>query len=113
MNKTSSSYGDYCYLEFTIKLKTDPEELLPAFIKGAIVQSLTTVFGEIGGQIEFDLLAFDEKRQKVIIRVPQHSEVKAKVALILISEFQGIPAVFHINKASTQLPQLTASFIDL
>lgn len=98
---------------FNSKLETKPEEFLPAFIKGAIIQSLATVFGEIGGQTELDLLAFDERRQKGLIRVPIRSEVKTKVALTLIAEFQGIPAIFQVNQSSTQLPHLTASFVDI
>lgn len=95
------------------KFKTNPEDLLPAFVKGAIVQSLTTIFGEIGGQAEFDLLAFDEERRRFIIRVPLNLEVKTKVALTLISEFQGIPAIFQVIQSSTKLPQLTSSYLEI
>lgn len=83
------------------------------FVKGAIVQSLKTVFGEIGGQTELDLLTFDEERQKGILRVPVDFFVKTQAALTFIAEFQGIPAIFQVNKTSPQLVALTESYIEI
>lgn len=98
---------------FHRKLQSRPEEeLLPVFVRGAIVQSLKTVFGEIGGETELDLLTFDVIRQKGILRVPTNFLVKTRAALTLIAEFQGIPAIFQVNKASPQLASLTETFID-
>lgn len=99
---------------FSRKLQSRPEdELLPVFVKGAIVKSLKTVFGEIGGETELDLLKFDEARQKGILRVPIDFVVKTRAALTLIAEFQGIPAIFQVNNASPKLLSLTDSFIEI
>jgi ribonuclease P protein subunit RPP14 len=87
--------------------------LLPVFVKGAIVKSLKTVFGEIGGETDLDLLTFDDSRQKGILRVPIDFVVKTRAALTLISEFQGIPAIFQVNKSSPQLASLADSYIEL
>jgi ribonuclease P protein subunit RPP14 len=95
------------------KSESRPEEFLPVFIKGAVVNSLKTVFGEIGGETELDLLTFDDERQKGILRVPIDFAAKTRAALVLISEFQGIPANFRVNNASPQLVSLTDSFIEL
>lgn len=99
-------------LHYYRKSESRPEEILPVFVKGAIVQSLKTVFGEIGGETELDLLTFDEERQKGVLRVPIDFVVKTRAALTLISEFQGIPANFRVNNASPQLASLADSFIE-
>ncbi|CRL07410.1 CLUMA_CG020383, isoform A [Clunio marinus] len=57
--------------QLKVKLKNNVE-IIPAFIKGTIIKSLTTIFGEIGGQIELDLLSF--KDNKGILRVTQSSD---------------------------------------
>jgi len=105
--------SDYHYLNFSIKFEKQPEELLPAFIRGAIIQSLTTVFGEIGGQTQLDLLHFDEDNQKGILRVPTNFVAKTRTALCLIHQFQGISAIFQVICLSTQLPSLVDTFIDI
>lgn len=94
-------------------MEEEPEDLLPAFVIGAIIKSLTSVFGEIGGQTELDLLTFDEKRRKGILRVPSDFEVKLRAALSLISEFQKVPAYFQVNQVTNQLPAVTESFLQI
>jgi ribonuclease P protein subunit RPP14 len=126
--------SDFYYLEFTMWVKSSqrhnwhdfhnfprscsksesrPEEFLPVFVKGAIVKSLKTVFGEIGGETELDLLTFDDERQKGIVRTSIDFAVKTRAALTLISEFQGIPATFQVNNASQQLLSLTETFLEI
>lgn len=73
------------------------------------MKSLTTVFGEIGGQTELDLLSFDPDSQKGILRVPSNFLSKLEVALTLIADFQGIPAIFSINQATNNLSALLIS----
>lgn len=95
------------------KLKKDPEEGIPSgFVKGAILKSLTGIFGEIGGQTEVDLLKFDEKRRKGILRVPVKFGIKTRTALIFIPEFQEIPAIFQVNHITNHLPALLETFIE-
>lgn len=91
------------------KFKRNREELLPAFVKAAILNQLKTVFGTIGGNVELDLLNFDSKRQRFLLRVPLHSELKTKVAVTLISEFGDSSVIFQVNQALTQLPHLIPS----
>lgn len=83
------------------------------FIKGAIVQSLIEIFGQIGGQTELDLLKFDELKRTGILRVALDFSVKIRAALTLINSFQGNPAVFTINHSSTQLASLAESFVEI
>jgi ribonuclease P protein subunit RPP14 len=96
------------------KLKDKPsEEILPIYIKGAIVKSLTQVFGEIGGLTTVDLLKFDQNRLRGILRIPFDFYVKTRAALTLIAEFQGSPAIFQVNKASQLLLSLIDSYLEI
>lgn len=100
-------------IEISRKLKNQPEEILPIFVKGAVTQSLNQVFGEIGGQTDFDLLTFDESRQKGVIRVATKFAVKTRAALTFISEFQGIPASFQVNNTANSLPVIANEFAEI
>lgn len=91
------------------KLKRKSDSLIEAFVIGAVNKSLTTVFGEIGGQTELDLLSFDSENQKGILRVPSNFLTKLQIALTLIADFQGIPAIFSINQATSNLSALLIS----
>lgn len=68
------------------------------------------MFGEIGGHTTFDVLKFDEKRSRIILRVPESYYVKVRAALTLIDSFQGVPCQFHINSASPVLLALLDTY---
>lgn len=82
------------------------ESLLPVFIKGRIEQSLQKIFGEIGGQTTVDILKFEEKRKRAVVRVPDQFYVKLRTALTLTDSYQGVPCHFHIHSASPVLISL-------
>lgn len=105
--------NDYCYLDFSLKLKRNPkEEVSLVYIKGAIIKSIVSIFGEIGGQTDFEVLTFDEDRRKGILKVPADFATKLRIALCLIAEFQGIPSLFQVHKVSNQLNSLIDTFIE-
>lgn len=79
------------------------------FVKGAIIQSVTTIFGEIGGQFEIDLLKFDEDKHRGILRVKSKFAVKTRSALTFTEQIQGFPAILQLNQCSNQL----SSFLDI
>lgn len=85
-------------------------EVLPAFFKGSIVQSLQQVFGEVGGlSVSVDLLRFEEEENNnysAILRVPASDCFKLRTALNLVSEFQGHPCRFNIHCLSPVLLSL-------
>lgn len=90
-------------------------EVLPAFFKGSIVQSLQQVFGEVGGlSVSVDLLRFDDdddtkdsgRSVAAILRVPSTEYFKLRTALSLIREFQGHPCRFNIHCVSPLLLSL-------
>jgi RNase P/RNase MRP subunit POP5 len=70
------------------KFKQDPEEKAPAFIKGVILKSLVSIFGEVGGQFDFDILAFDSAKNKGILRVHSNYSIKLRIGELNCGSFQ-------------------------
>lgn len=97
----------FCYHR---NLASEPENFLPVYVKGCIEQSLARIFGEIGGQTTVDLLKFDAKRKRLILRIPDAFYVKLRAALTLIDTFQAISCCFHVNSVSSCLLALTDTF---
>lgn len=94
-------------------MEESSKQVLPALFLACIKQSLTRVFGEIGGLTTVDLLKFDEKRLRVILRVPIDFYVKLRAALTLISTFDEIPCHFKVNNSSSVLISLIDSFLEI
>ncbi|XP_053680448.1 ribonuclease P protein subunit p14 [Anopheles nili] len=103
--------SEYIYLDIEIKLAEKPNQLSAIYVKGCIEKSLTTIFGEIGGQTEVDVLKFDQKRQRLILRVPKDFYVKLRAAITFIGEFQGVPCNFLVKKASPFLLTLVETHL--
>lgn len=91
-------------------MASEAENLLPVYVKGCIEQSLHRVFGEIGGHTTVDVLKFDEKRHRLILRVRKEFYVKLRAALTLIDKFQGIPCYFYVQTTSPVLLSLVENF---
>lgn len=88
------------------KFAKEPEDISSIFIKGALLSSLSAIFGEIGGFSEVKLLKFDENRKRGILKTSADYEIKLRTALTLIKDYQGIPASFQVHQVSNQLPAL-------
>lgn len=94
-------------------------EVLPAFFKGCIVQSLEQTFGEIGGlSVPVDVLRFDDDCEKsgttaiqAILRVPAKDYFKLRTALSLIHQFQGHSCRINVDCVSPVLLSLTRTAI--
>lgn len=104
--------SEFYYLDISLKLASEPEQLLPVFFKSCLERSLVKIFGEIGGQTTVDLLKFDAGRARAIVRVPIGSYVKLRAAIALTGEFQDIPAHFVVHKAGPLLLGLVETHLE-
>ncbi|XP_053698108.1 ribonuclease P protein subunit p14-like [Sabethes cyaneus] len=95
--------SEFYYLDISLKLAAEPEQLLPVYFKSCLEQALVRIFGEIGGQTTVDILKFDTKQARAIIRVPTDFYVKLRSVISLIGQFQDIPCSFVVHKASPLL----------
>lgn len=100
------SFLNSCVLYISRELDQQPDQLLPVFFKGRIEQVLNTVFGEIGGHITVDVLKFNVKTRRAILRVPDDHYVKLRSALTLVATFQDIPCCYKVHSASPVLLSL-------
>ncbi|XP_055545362.1 uncharacterized protein LOC129730160 isoform X2 [Wyeomyia smithii] len=89
--------NEFYYLDISLKLAAEPDQLLPVYFKSCLEQALVRIFGEIGGQTTVDLLKFDTKQARAIVRVPSNIYVKLRSAIALIGQFQDIPCSFNFR----------------
>lgn len=104
--------SEYYYLDVSLKLASEPEQLLAVFFKSSLERALSRIFGEIGGQTTVDLLKFDARRARAIVRVPANFYVKLRAAIALTGSFQDIPASFVVHKAGPLLLGLTETHLE-
>ncbi|XP_001657995.2 ribonuclease P protein subunit p14 [Aedes aegypti] len=104
--------NEYYYLDISLKLADEPDQLLPVYFKSCLERSLTKIFGEIGGQTTVDVLKFDAARARAIVRVPSDFYVKFRAATTLTGQFQDIPCNFIVHKASPILLGLTETYLE-
>lgn len=86
-----------------------PDQLLPVFFKSRIQQLLHQVFGEIGGHTSVDVLKFDAKSKRAILRCSDSHYVKLRAALALVPTFQDVPCCIKVHSASPVLLSLLAT----
>jgi len=89
----------YSYFTIRLQLKENLDEILTYYLLGAIEQSLTTIFGEIGGCTELEILNHTDKN--FTLKLPFRDEQKVRAALTFIPEFKGIPCYFHVTNVSS------------
>lgn len=104
--------SEFYYLDISLKLAAEPEQLLPVYFKSCLDQALVRIFGEIGGQTTVDVLKFDAKQARAIVRVPIDYYVKLRSAITLTGQFQDIPCSFVIHKASPLLLGLVETHLE-
>lgn len=104
--------SNFYYLDVSLKLASDPDQLLAVFFKSCLERSLSRIFGEIGGQTTVDLLKFDPRRARAVIRVPAAFYVKLRSAIALTGSFQDIPASFVVHKAGPLLLGLLETHLE-
>ncbi|XP_017038130.1 uncharacterized protein Rpp14a [Drosophila kikkawai] len=91
----------YQYLDVKLKLR-DPESvtLTPVFLCGCILNSLASVFGEIGGQTSVKIVKFSASQQRSVFRVPENFLQRVRIALSLIGYYQEVPCHFQVLSTS-------------
>lgn len=104
--------NNFYYIDISLKLADEPEQLISVFFKSCLERSLINIFGEIGGHTTVDVLKFDAARARAIIRVPTEFYVKFRAATTLTGSFQDISCNFVVHKASPILLGLIETFLE-
>ncbi|XP_017490628.1 PREDICTED: uncharacterized protein LOC108378831 [Rhagoletis zephyria] len=91
----------YCYLDVELKLRDEEKAVVtPAYFLGSIEDSLQSLFGEIGGQTDLELVKFDNTQKRAILRVQKEFLPRTRAAITLIGHFQDIPCHFMLRNIS-------------
>ncbi|XP_052847979.1 uncharacterized protein LOC128259554 [Drosophila gunungcola] len=91
----------YQYLDVKLKLRNpDSVTLTPVFLCGCIVNSLTNIFGEIGGQTTLEIVKFSSTEKRSIFRVSEDFLERARIAISLIGYYQQVPCHFQVLSTS-------------
>ncbi|XP_017140869.1 uncharacterized protein LOC108154921 [Drosophila miranda] len=92
---------DSQYLDVKLKLRdTESIVLTPGYLIGCILNSLESLFGEIGGKTSLDIVKFSAAERRLILRVPQEFVERARIAVTLIGHYQEVPCHFQVLNAS-------------
>lgn len=94
--------SNYYYLDISLRLE-DPQEVTPAFFKKNIVEALKKLFGEIGASVTIDILKFNPKTLRAIIRVPKSHYIKLRGSLTLCGRYEGHKCIYIVHKATPLL----------
>ncbi|XP_037949725.1 uncharacterized protein LOC119680809 [Teleopsis dalmanni] len=97
----------YTYLDVQLKLQDDTDATLtPAYFLGSINNSLKSLFGEIGGQTELEIIEFSIDKKRGIIKVPSDYNRRVRSAIALIGYYQDIRCHFRVFQESSKLLNL-------
>ncbi|XP_017055807.1 uncharacterized protein LOC108097788 [Drosophila ficusphila] len=91
----------YQYLDVKLKLR-DPDSvtLTPVFLLGCVCNSLTSIFGEIGGQTPLEIVKFSSGQKRYIFRVTEDFLERVRIAISLIGYYQEVPCHFQVLNTS-------------
>jgi len=80
----------------------DPDSvtLTPVFLCGCILNSLASIFGEIGGQTALEIVKFSSSQKRSIFRVPEAFLERVRIAISLIGYYQEEPCHFQVLSTS-------------
>lgn len=79
--------------------------LTPVYFLGSIVTSLQEYYGEVTTVCsDLELLKFDPKKKRGILKVPSDFYRETRAAISLISQYQDIPCYFNVINTSQELP---------
>lgn len=94
---------EYYYLKVQLETEKQCEPLDAILFKQLILESIKSMFGEVGAGIDVDILKYTCSSQEAILRVHSSFYVKVWGALTLCGTSQGWPCAFRVLQASPHL----------
>jgi RNase P/RNase MRP subunit POP5 len=81
-------------------------EITPEYFKNNIVVAITRLFGESTACVDIDVLKYNSRSKRAILRVPADHYVKIRSSLTLCGKYQGDSCAYIVHKASPLLLNL-------
>lgn len=84
-------------------------EVSSVYLKKNILQSVRQLFGEKGTESVVDILKYNSKERRFILRCNEDCYVRLRAALTLAQKYEGELCVYRIHRASPNLLSFTAN----
>ncbi|XP_074140359.1 ribonuclease P protein subunit p14 isoform X2 [Sminthopsis crassicaudata] len=101
--------SEYHYMKVQLEFQEHGFRLTDAQFKQLIVLALRDLFGEVGAALPFDVLTFEEKTLKAILRVCSSGLVKLWSSLTLLGSYQNKICAFRVMQVSPFLLALSGN----
>ncbi|XP_076166130.1 ribonuclease P protein subunit p14-like [Ptiloglossa arizonensis] len=83
-------------------------EVTQVYLKKNILQSVRELFGEKGAKCSIDILKYNPKEHRFILRCTDDCYVRLRAALTVAVTYEGVSCSYLIHRASFNLLSFTA-----
>ncbi|XP_033191529.1 ribonuclease P protein subunit p14-like [Bombus vancouverensis nearcticus] len=98
------------YLDVSLILPDSPSlEITEVYLKKNILQSIKQLFGEEGTKGTIDILKFDSKEHRCVLRCTDDCYVRLRAALVVAGKYEGHTCIYAIHRASANLLSFSAN----
>ncbi|XP_002713450.3 ribonuclease P protein subunit p14 [Oryctolagus cuniculus] len=105
--------SDYHYMKVCLEFEEHGIGLNAAQFKQLLVSALQELFGEVGAALPFDVLTYEEKTLKAILRVCNSGFVKLWSSLTMLGSYKGNKCAFRVIQVSPFLLALSGNSREL
>ncbi|XP_076234976.1 uncharacterized protein LOC143179563 [Calliopsis andreniformis] len=100
----------YLILKYPIELPLCPNlEVSSVYLKKNILEALRQLFGEEGTKSTIDILKYNSKEHRFVLRCNKDCYVRLRAALTLAQKYEGNLCTYIIHSASPNLLSFTAN----
>ncbi|XP_015440003.1 PREDICTED: ribonuclease P protein subunit p14 [Dufourea novaeangliae] len=97
------------YLDVSLELPHCANyEVSQVFLKKNILQSVKQLFGEEGTKCTIDILKYNPKDYRFILRCPNDCYVRLRTALSLAEKYEDKLCIYHIHRTTANLLSFSA-----
>ncbi|XP_043515938.1 ribonuclease P protein subunit p14 [Frieseomelitta varia] len=97
------------YLDVSLILPDSPcFDFTDVYLKKNILQSVKQLFGEEGIKSTIDILKYNSKERRCILRCTDESYVRLRAALTVAGKYEGQACTYIIHRASANLLSFSA-----
>nr|XP_012150064.1 PREDICTED: ribonuclease P protein subunit p14 [Megachile rotundata] len=97
------------YLDVSLELPQNPNlEVSGVYLKKNILQSVRQLFGEEGTKYTIDILKYNQKERRFVLRCTDDCYVRLRASLTIAEKYEGEPCTYVIHRASHNLLSFTA-----
>ncbi|CAL7951156.1 unnamed protein product [Xylocopa violacea] len=97
------------YLDVSLTLPHNPSlEVSAVYLKKNILESIKQLFGEEGAKCMIDILKYNPKEHRCVLRCSDECYVRLRAALTVAERYEGIPCTYIVHRASANLLSFSA-----